>query len=241
MWLPWVDLFDRNGYDSLVILRPLEPATAAECRADPSYADGGTLRRLLAQVQDSLVGARRPAILVGHGVGGSVTRMLLRDPAVSVSAAVVVSPAPTGPLSPESARHLGHLATRLSPARRLKMAGFPDQAAFDHWYTNAATKRTAAFYRQYLVPASSRPLFEVAIRAPSAHVTGGPMLLLSGGRDRLFPERTAELLLRRRRRHTPDAITDYQVFPDRGHSLVFDDRWDDVANFSLDWLTRQQL
>lgn len=36
-------------------------------------------------------------------------------------------------------------------------------------------------------------------------------------------------------------MTDYQVFPDRGHSLAMDGRWRSVAFYCLDWLTSQDL
>jgi hypothetical protein len=36
-----------------------------------------------------------------------------------------------------------------------------------------------------------------------------------------------------------NAVTDYQSFPDRGHSLVFDHGWRDIAEHTLAWLDRQ--
>jgi hypothetical protein len=37
------------------------------------------------------------------------------------------------------------------------------------------------------------------------------------------------------------ATTDFYAFPDRGHSLVFDHGWREVADATLTWLTRQGL
>jgi hypothetical protein len=34
----------------------------------------------------------------------------------------------------------------------------------------------------------------------------------------------------------PPAITDYQVFDGRGHSLAFDSGWNDVAGYVLRWV-----
>ena len=37
------------------------------------------------------------------------------------------------------------------------------------------------------------------------------------------------------------AVTDYHVFPDRGHSLVLDHGWREVADLTLSWLAGQGL
>jgi pimeloyl-ACP methyl ester carboxylesterase len=34
------------------------------------------------------------------------------------------------------------------------------------------------------------------------------------------------------------AVTDYHVFPDRGHSLVFDSGWREVADYTVGWLAK---
>ena len=37
------------------------------------------------------------------------------------------------------------------------------------------------------------------------------------------------------------AVTGYHVFPDRGHSLVLDHGWREVADLTLSWLASQGL
>jgi hypothetical protein len=41
-------------------------------------------------------------------------------------------------------------------------------------------------------------------------------------------------------RHS-EAVTDVIDFPDRGHSLIIDSGWQEVATTVLDWLRRQSL
>jgi hypothetical protein len=55
----------------------------------------------------------------------------------------------------------------------------------------------------------------------------------------LAPEERVNDLHIWRRRKSPDAVTDYQVFPGRGHSMVIDGGWCDIAECVLDWLNRQ--
>jgi non-heme chloroperoxidase len=73
--------------------------------------------------------------------------------------------------------------------------------------------------------------------AAELDVGGPPLLLVSGGSDRVAPTRSVERV-RRRRRH-PQAVSDHHRFAERGHSLVRDTEWRDVANVCLDWLTGQ--
>jgi pimeloyl-ACP methyl ester carboxylesterase len=65
------------------------------------------------------------------------------------------------------------------------------------------------------------------------------LLLMSGGKDHTVPESVVRATLAQYR-HS-DAVTDIIDFPDRGHSLVIDSGWPEVAATVLDWLRRQAL
>jgi pimeloyl-ACP methyl ester carboxylesterase len=78
-------------------------------------------------------------------------------------------------------------------------------------------------------------------RRPGTITTRAPLLLVSGGRDRVAGERHVAALARRDRRRFPEAVTDHHIFPGRDHDLAFGAGWRDVAGFCLDWLARQNL
>jgi dipeptidyl aminopeptidase/acylaminoacyl peptidase len=65
----------------------------------------------------------------------------------------------------------------------------------------------------------------------------GPLLITGGGKDHQIPE----VVTRQAYQHYSGsrAVTDYHVFPNRGHSLVFDSGWREVADYALAWLTRR--
>jgi alpha-beta hydrolase superfamily lysophospholipase len=88
-----------------------------------------------------------------------------------------------------------------------------------------------------------RPLFEAATanfvpRSPAKVNTGnntrGPLLITAGGRDHAVPAAVSHAT--RRLYHKSTAVTDLREFPDRGHSLVIDHGWREVAQTVLDWL-----
>jgi len=67
----------------------------------------------------------------------------------------------------------------------------------------------------------------------------GPLLITGGGKDHTVPEvvsRSAYKLYRK-----SPSVTEYKVFPDRGHSLTVDSGWKEVANASLNWLKSKGL
>lgn len=221
-WQPWVELFDRNGYDCMAPPWPGESATVPACRADPSSLADTSLDRLTQAITTVLGTLSKQPILIGHGIGGLIARMLL-DSHVA-SAAIAVSPLPCGPAS----------------VRRRGRPIMPTAAQFRRWFGNAVdAAESDELHRRLVIPAGCRPLLTAP---PVSRVTSrGPLLLVSGSRDEFIPESSTSALQRRYRRRSPDQVTDHQVFPGRGHSLVIDARWLDVAYFCLDWLTRQNL
>lgn len=67
----------------------------------------------------------------------------------------------------------------------------------------------------------------------------GPLLITGGGKDHTVPEVVSRAAYRLYRKAS--SVTDYQVFPDRGHSLTVDSGWKEVANASLTWLKSKGL
>jgi non-heme chloroperoxidase len=60
------------------------------------------------------------------------------------------------------------------------------------------------------------------------------MLLITGERDHIAPPAIARASYRKQQRN--NAVTRLQQIPGRGHSLVFDSGWRDVADAALQFL-----
>ena len=104
-----------------------------------------------------------------------------------------------------------------------------------------------ALHAKYHIPAPGKPLFEAAFanflpNTPAkvnTKATRGPLLITGGGKDHTVPEvvsRAAYKLYRK-----APSVTEYQLFPNRGHSLTVDSGWQEVANVSLLWLKTKGL
>ena len=249
-WAPWRKYFDSNGYDSVIAGRP-NPTNAPD---DILYGAGPgspiSFTGLLDGTSALLADLGRRPILVGHGIGAVIAQVLLDRPDVA-AAVVAIAPPAAGWVCRTAL--LGHLRTRislgtLSPAP----AGRPTLPAFTTGYANTATLDEATFlYDRYVIPESVRPALQASWSwrepgVPGRHCQRSadrrpPLLLISGGKDRLCPERNARAWERFGRRRYPNDVTDHHVFPAAGHSLIVDRGWEDVADYCLDWLTSQNL
>jgi non-heme chloroperoxidase len=178
-------------------------------------------------------------IVIGHGGGGLVAAALLGTGAAA--AAIALAPTNAGVLAcPPLTGSWPGVTSLLRPAQ----AVMPSKKQFHREFANTLSRQDAdLLYDRYVIPSSSRALTRSRKAVRSTRTVGpvvrGPLLLVSGGRNVFAREDGINKLLRRYRHSLPRAVTDYQVFPDRGHSLAVDAGWMDVAYFCLDWLTRQ--
>jgi pimeloyl-ACP methyl ester carboxylesterase len=246
-WQPWAGLFAGEGYQPLMPGWPGDCDTVAETRDNPeSVADYGV---------DDVVNhyaaiiATLPAkpVLIGHSFGGMIAQKLLAQElagaAVAIDAAQIkgVLPLPLSALR-------STLPVFKNPANKHKAVSLtPEQ--FRYAFGNALSEEESdALCRRWAIPAPGRPLFEAASANFNPHASTkvdthnssrGPLLLISGGKDHTVPESVVRATLAQYR-HS-EAVTDIIDFPGRGHSLIIDSGWKEVATTSLDWLRRQSL
>jgi hypothetical protein len=98
------------------------------------------------------------------------------------------------------------------------------------------------FYAEYVVVGRPRDVLLPVLRR-RVPVRGrlsrrGPLLLAAGGKDQLIREMS---IAARHRRYQPDAVTDYQVFPELDHTLGLGTQGRAVLFYCLDWLTAHDL
>lgn len=103
-------------------------------------------------------------------------------------------------------------------------------------------------FNRWAIPDPGKPLFEASTAnfgktSPAAVDTKRddrpPLLIIGRGEDHTVPEKVARAAYKLYAGSA--ATTDYQSFADRGHSLVFDHGWREIADYTLAWLNRQGL
>ncbi|OHV28976.1 MULTISPECIES: alpha/beta hydrolase [Pseudofrankia] len=246
-WRPWADRFAVHGYAPAMPGWPGEPDTVDAARSDPRAVAGlgidDVATHYAAIVRDLPVAP----VLIGHSFGGLIAQKLL---GLGLGlAAVAIAPAPIKGVRPLPFAQLrSALPALANPANRRRSVSLT-ATQFRYGFGNAVSSTESdELFGLWAIPSPGRPLFEAAVAnlrraSPAAVDTGnasrGPLLLISGQEDRTVPDvvtRAAYKLY-----GDSSAITDLKQFPGRGHSLVIDSGWRQVADYTLEWLARQPL
>jgi pimeloyl-ACP methyl ester carboxylesterase len=242
-WQPWMDFFKQHGYETLNPAWPGDSDTVAECRANP----GSIANRGVTEIADSyakiIASLPEPPIVVGHSFGGLIAQVLLgRDIA---AAGIAVDPAPIKgvwqlPLSAFKASFpvLGN-PFNIKKAKSLTF----DQ--FRYGFGNAVPEEEAKeLYDRWTIPAPCRPLFQAATatfsgvetKVNTKNTTRGPLLITGGEEDHIAPPILGKASLKK---YNSAVITEFQLFKGRGHSLIVDHGWQEIADYSLTWLNKK--
>lgn len=240
VWTPWLAELDEAGYDAAVL---------AWLSADQSPGDGplapdpGFDAVLQAARQHIQARPSRP-IVIGHGTGGTVAERLLNDG--HAAAAISLAPVPGSyPAIPT----VISLICRRTGLVLLGLCGRPVVPTFSQFRRAIAGVSGDAdarhFYDRFVAAGKPRGALLPALRNRAPVRTRGPrrgpLLLVAGGKDELIREESIALLHRNYRRHRPDAVTDYKVFPDLDHTLGLGTEAVAVLFYCLDWLTAQNM
>jgi non-heme chloroperoxidase len=246
-WGAWVERFRDVGYTAMAADWPGDAVTVAETRQHPEWVAGYGINEIVEHHVRLFSTLEEKPIVIGHSFGGLVAQRLLGEG--HAAAAVAIDPAPIKGIVylPFSALRVASVALR-NPANR-KAAVSLTREQFRYGFGNAISEAESnELFDRWTIPSPGKPLFEDAFanfsrRSPARvnieNATRGPLLLTAGLKDHTIPPAIVRAT-RRRYRKSP-AVTDYQEFPDRGHSLALDGGWHDVADAVLAWLKQHSL
>jgi len=245
-WQPWLELFRAAGYAPIAPEWPGDSPSVGEARAHPERLAGVGIDAITQQYAKTIRNLNAKPIVIGHSFGGLIVQKLLGMGLAS--AAIAIDPAQMRGVLPLPLAQLQSgfpvLGNPFNYSRSVMLT--PKQ--FHAGFANAVSKKESDELREkYAIPGPGRPLFEAAFAnifsntAARVNVNAdrGPLLIIGGGKDRTVPEvvtRAAHKLYRKAK-----TVNDYKVFADRGHSLVIDSGWKEVANASLAWLKEKGL
>ena len=243
-WDRWAALFDQAGYASVTPGWPDDPETVEEANAHPEVFAHKTVGQV-ADHYGELVGRlkKKPAI-VGHSFGGLLVQIVAGR---GLSAATVaIDPAPFRGVLPLPFSALKAAAPVLANPANINRAVPLTYEQFRFAFANAVSEDEASqLFKSFAVPASGVPLFQAATanlnpwteaKVDTKNPDRGPLLIISGEKDNTVPWAIANASYKQQKRN--QGVTEIIEMPNRGHALVIDSGWREVADKALSFIKR---
>lgn len=243
-WDRWATVFEQAGYAPVQPGWPDDPATVAEAKAHPEVF----AHKSVGQVADhyaNVIGKlkKKPAV-IGHSFGGLLTQMVAGRGLSAAS--VAIDPAPFRGVLPLPLSALKAGAPVLSnPANRNRSIALTYEQ-FRFAFANAVSPEEAKqLYENFHVPGAGKPLFQAAAanlnpwteaKVDTKNPNRGPLLIISGEKDNTVPWAIANASYKRQKANP--GVTEIVEMPNRGHSLVIDSGWREVAGTALAFVKR---
>ncbi len=186
---------------------------------------------------------KKPAV-VGHSFGGLLAQIVAGRGLAAVT--VAIDPAPFRGVLPLPFSALKAASPVLTnPANRNKAVALTYEQ-FRYAFANAVGEDEARqLYETFAVPGAGKPLFQAAFanlnpwteaKVDTANPQRGPLLIIEGEKDNTAPWAIANASFNRQKRNP--GLTEIKKIPGRGHALVIDAGWREVAETALDFVKR---
>lgn len=243
-WKPWMDFFRNAGYAPLAPGWPGDPETVEESRKHPEAFAGKGINDVTRHYEAIIRQLVVPPLIIGHSFGGLIAEKLL---GMGLGfAGVAIDAAPFRGVLPLPLSALKSAFPVLGSLSNHSRAVSLTAEQFRFGFTNALPEEEAArLYLEHAIPAPGRPLFQAATanidpnteaRVDYKNPKRGPLLLISGSDDNTVPFAITNASYKRQL--TSKAVTELKTFKGRGHSLVIDHGWQELAEYALDFAKR---
>ncbi len=243
-WDRWMTVFEEAGYATVNPGWPDDPETVEEANAHPEVFAHKTVGQV-ADHYSAIIGHlnKKPAI-IGHSFGGLLVQMVAGRGLAA--ATVAIDPGPFRGVLPLPISALKSAAPVLGNPLNHRRAVPLTYDQFRYGFANAVTEEEAKeLYDTFAVPASGVPLFQAATanlnpwteaKVDTENPERGPLLIISGEKDNTVPWAIANASFKKQERN--QAVTEIVEMPNRGHALVIDSGWREVADTALTFVRR---
>jgi pimeloyl-ACP methyl ester carboxylesterase len=243
-WDRWATVFEEAGYTALTPGWPDDPETVAEAKAHPEVFAHKTVGQVADHYADVIGRLKKKPAVIGHSFGGLLTQIVAGRGLSAAS--VAIDPAPFRGVLPLPFSALKAASPVLgNPANRNRAIPLTyDQFRFA--FANAVGENEAKeLYATFAVPASGAPLFQAAAanlnpwteaKVDTKNPDRGALLIISGQKDNTVPWAIANASYKQQKRNP--GVTEIVEIPNRGHALVIDSGWREVADKALNFVQR---
>ena len=238
-WDRWAAMFEEAGFVAVSPGWPDDPETVEQAKAHPEVF----AHKSVGQIADYIDGIirrldQKPAV-IGHSFGGLLAQIIAGRGLAAVT--VAIDPAPFRGVLPLPISALRSASPVLSNPGNRNRAVPLTYEQFRYAFANAVGEDEAKeLYETYAVPGSGVPIFQAAAanlnpwteaKVDTKNPERGPLLIVVGEKDHTVPPAIAKAAYKRQQGN--EGVTEFVEIPGRGHALVIDNGWRDVADRAL--------
>jgi alpha-beta hydrolase superfamily lysophospholipase len=237
-WEHWVKHYSDKGYCIVARSWPGMEGDIEQLRRDPSTFASLGMKDVVDHYEQIIHDLETPPIIIGYGTGGLVTQILLDRGWGAAGAAIAGAPAKGIARLPLSMLKLAFSV--LGKSHSNKTASLTAEQ-FHRAFANTLTETESLnAFKRYGVPAPNRVLLQTAFANFMSHTaatvnfrndTRAPLLLVSGGKDRIVPSSLVKANFDLYRESK--AETDYKEYPEQTHFTLLQET--KVADYVLGW------
>ena len=243
-WDRWAAVFEDAGFVALTPGWPDDPDTVEEAHKHPEVFAHKSVGQVADHFDEILRGLNKKPAIIGHSFGGLLVQILAGRGLAS--ATVAIDPGPFRGVLPLPFSALKSAWPVLgNPANRNRAIPLTYEQ-FRFGFANAVSEEEAKeLYETFAVPASGIPLFQAATanlnpwteaKVDVVNPERGPLLIISGEKDNTVPWAIANGSFKQQQRNP--GVTEIVEMSNRGHALVVDSGWREVADTSLAFVKR---
>jgi non-heme chloroperoxidase len=243
-WDRWAAVFEAAGYAAVTPGWPDDPETVAEAKAHPEVFAHKTVGQVADHIAEVIGQLKKKPAVIGHSFGGLLTQIMAGRGLSAAS--VAIDPAPFRGVLPLPFSALKAASPVLgNPANRGRAIPLTYEQ-FRFAFANAISEEEAKeLYETFAVPAPGAPLFQAAaanlnpwteVKVDTKNPSRGPLLIISGEKDNTAPWAIANASYKQQKRNP--GVTEIVEIPNRGHGLVIDSGWREVADTALAFVKR---
>jgi len=238
-WDRWAAFFEEQGFAAVQPHWPDDPETVEEAKASPEVFARKGIGDIADHVADVLARLDKKPAVIGHSFGGLLTQIVAGRGLAAVS--VAIDPAPFRGVLPLPISALRSASPVLKNPRNRNRAVPLTYEQFRYGFANAVSEEEAKeLYETYAVPGSGEPIFQAAnanlnpwteAKVDTKRSDRGPLLIISGELDHTVPHAIAHASYEKQKKN--ENVTEFVELKGRGHALVIDAGWRDVAETAL--------
>jgi non-heme chloroperoxidase len=243
-WDRWKELFEAAGFAPVAPQWPDDPESVATANAHPEVFAHKTVGQIADHTGEVIGQLNEKPMVIGHSFGGLLTQIVAGRGLSRAS--VAIDPGPFRGVLPLPFSALKAASPVIANPRNRGRAVPLTLGQFRFAFANAVSESEAKeLYESYAVPGSGVPLFQAAFANINPWTEAkvnrrtpirGPLLIIDGERDNTLPLSMARAAYKLQKKNT--AVTEFVTIPNRGHSLVIDSGWREVAETALNFARR---